>query len=137
MKKNQKRILSLLLSAMTAVSVTLPPCCSNTAFAATTPDKQDYNEIDANWAKLLQYSLCFYDANMCGTGVIGNNVLSWRGNCHTYDAAVPLNSKSTNMSDSFIKENLEILDPDGDGTIDVSGREHTKAGLQTYSYCSR
>ena len=134
MKKNQKRILSLLLSAMTAVYVTLPPCCSNTAFAAATPDKQDYNEIDANWAKLLQYSLCFYDANMCGTGVIGNNVLSWRGNCHTYDAAVPLNSKSTNMSDSFIKENLEILDPDGDGTIDVSGGfhdagDHVKFGL--------
>ena len=41
---------------------------------------------DANYARLLQYSLYFYDANMCGdmTGC----GLSWRGNCHMSDDVV-------------------------------------------------
>ena len=38
-----------------------------------------------NYAKLLQYSLYFYDANMCGKEVSSKGLLSWRGNCHTYD----------------------------------------------------
>ena len=37
-----------------------------------------------NFAKLLQYSLYFYDANMCGT-LPSTNLVSWRGNCHTGD----------------------------------------------------
>ncbi|MBR3598383.1 MAG: glycoside hydrolase family 9 protein [Lachnospiraceae bacterium] len=40
---------------------------------------------DDNYAKLLQYSLYFYDANMCGDEVGENSLLSWRGDCHTYD----------------------------------------------------
>ena len=40
-----------------------------------------------NYAKLLQYSLYFYDANMCGN-VEGECALSWRGNCHGYDDVV-------------------------------------------------
>ncbi len=38
-----------------------------------------------NYAKLLQYSLYFYDANMCGSDVESVGALSWRGNCHTSD----------------------------------------------------
>ena len=37
-----------------------------------------------NFAKLLQYSLYFYDANMCGT-LPSTNLVNWRGNCHTGD----------------------------------------------------
>lgn len=48
-------------------------------------------EVEVNFAKALQYSMYFYDANMCGTGVDENNLYSWRGDCHTYDANVPLN----------------------------------------------
>ncbi len=38
-----------------------------------------------NYAKLLQYSLYFYDANMCGKDVESDSLMSWRGNCHTSD----------------------------------------------------
>ena len=38
-----------------------------------------------NYAKLLQYSLYFYDANMCGSGVGEKSLFDWRGNCHTND----------------------------------------------------
>jgi hypothetical protein len=90
------------------------------AAAKTTPNKADYYEVDANWAKLLQYSMYFYDANMCGTDVEDNNLLAWRGNCHTYDSKVPMqpiddNHTGTNMSASFMKQYKDILDPDGDG----------------------
>ncbi len=82
-----------------------------------------------NFARLLQHSMYFYDANMCGTGVDENSRLSWRGDCHAYDAAVPLqpmNEKSvgTNLSQEFIDANKDVLDPDGDGCVDVSGGFH-------------
>lgn len=41
-------------------------------------------ELD-NYAKLLQYSLYFYDANMCGSAA-DNSAFSWRSACHTGDA---------------------------------------------------
>ena len=47
---------------------------------ADTPDLQ----LD-NYAKLLQYSLYFYDANMCGSAA-DNSAFSWRSACHTGDA---------------------------------------------------
>ena len=72
------------VTAFTAVSSAMP------ANAAATPDVADYYETENNWAKLLQYTLYFYDANMCGTGVSENNRLSWRGDCHVYDAKVPM-----------------------------------------------
>lgn len=37
-----------------------------------------------NYAKLLQYSLYFYDTNMCGS-IDSKCGISWRGNCHTQD----------------------------------------------------
>ncbi|MBQ9234026.1 MAG: glycoside hydrolase family 9 protein [Lachnospiraceae bacterium] len=40
-----------------------------------------------DYAKLLQYSLYFYDANMCGGEVGEKSLLDWRGNCHTNDVA--------------------------------------------------
>ncbi|HEX2926927.1 MAG TPA: glycoside hydrolase family 9 protein [Ruminiclostridium sp.] len=92
-----------------------------------------------NYAKALQYSQYFYDANMCGTGVSENDQYSWRNDCHTYDAKLPLDSKNTNMTDSFISQNKSVLDPDGDGTVDVSGGfhdagDHVKFGMpEAYS----
>ena len=109
------------------------------ALAAAAPDTEDYYPVDANWAKLLQYSMYFYDANMCGTDVSEHGLLEWRGDCHTYDAQVPLQpmdeqSHGTNLSADFIAEYSEILDPDGDGFVDVSGGfhdagDHVKFGL--------
>ncbi|HEX9058882.1 MAG TPA: glycoside hydrolase family 9 protein [Clostridia bacterium] len=92
-----------------------------------------------NYAKALQYSQFFYDANMCGTDVSKNTLYGWRSDCHTYDAKLPLDSKNTNMTDSFISQNKSVLDPDGDGTVDVSGGfhdagDHVKFGMpQAYS----
>ncbi len=42
-------------------------------------------DIKYNYAKLLQYSLYMYDANMCGSDVDENCALTWRGDCHTGD----------------------------------------------------
>ena len=36
---------------------------------------------EENFARLLQYSMTFYDANMCGTGVDENSLLSTSGDC--------------------------------------------------------
>ena len=41
-----------------------------------------------NYAKLLQYSLYFYDGNMCGDDVDSASAFDWRGNCHTGDEVV-------------------------------------------------
>ena len=92
-----------------------------------------------NYAKLLQYSMYFYDGNMCGTEVQDNNRYTWRGNCHTYDAQVAMNSTSTNLSADFLTKYKDILDPDGDGYIDVAGGfhdagDHVKFGMpENYS----
>lgn len=96
-------------------------------------------ETEVNFAKALQYSIYFYDANMCGTGVSENNSYSWRGDCHTYDAELPLDTSNTNLTESFISKYKDILDPDGDGLIDVSGGfhdagDHVKFGMpENYS----
>jgi endoglucanase len=107
--------LSMLISPMSAINVN----------AAT---------LEYNYAKALQLSQFFFDANMCGTGVDENGLYDWRTDCHTYDAKVKLDSTNTNMSDSFINSNKSVLDPDGDGTVDVSGGfhdagDHVKFGM--------
>ena len=134
----QKKLAALVLSA--AMLFSAAPLH---AFAAATPNKADYEETDKNFAKLLQYSLYFYDANMCGTDVTEQSRLAWRGNCHIYDAKVPMQPiedlTGTNMSASFMQTNKDILDPDGDGFIDVSGGyhdagDHVKFGMpETYA----
>ncbi|MBQ3566200.1 MAG: glycoside hydrolase family 9 protein, partial [Oscillospiraceae bacterium] len=42
----------------------------------------DYKD---DYMRLLQHSLYFYDANMCGTDVSTSSDLAWRTNCHTED----------------------------------------------------
>jgi endoglucanase len=95
--------------------------------------------VEFNYAKALQYSMYFYDANMCGTGVEENNRYTWRGDCHAYDAKLALDTTNTNMSSSFISKHQNVLDPDGDGYLDVSGGfhdagDHVKFGMpEAYS----
>lgn len=86
-------------------------------------------EIEVNFARLLQHSMTFYDANMCGKGVEENSLLSWRGDCHLSDAAVPLHPidddhTGVNLTEAQIQALSPYLDPDGDGTVDVSGGFH-------------
>lgn len=55
---------------------------------ATASYTQAYNysyEDEYNYAKLLQYSLYFYDANMCGDKVGETSLCDWRNDCHTFD----------------------------------------------------
>ena len=57
--------------------------------------------IDANYAKLLQESLYFYDANMCGNEVSKKSAFAWRNNCHAGDTKVKINGKNVNVSGGF------------------------------------
>ncbi len=111
---------ALALTAGVAFCLTSVPMCSTAGETAPA--------VDSNFAKALQMSLYFYDANKCGYGITDGN-LEWRGDCHVEDAKVPLKPmgedfKGTNLSQEFIDKNKDILDPDGDGTIDVSGGMH-------------
>ena len=139
-KKWVRRGLCICLSAMMSGAMML----SAAADAGEDPGKVDdkdkvfpdpasfsYDDVEVNFAKALQYSIYFYDANKCGTRT-GN--LEWRGDCHMEDAAIPLThwdneSKKSipigvNVSDEWIAEHKDILDPDGDGCIDCEGGMH-------------
>lgn len=128
--KLTKRLLASAMCAATAL------CSAVSAFPAVNAAEELADSIandsglNYDFARALQYSIYFYDANMCGTEVEENNLYSWRGNCHAYDSQVPLkpmaDSKSpgTNLSQSFIDKYKDILDPDGDGCVDVAGGFH-------------
>lgn len=110
-----------------------------TTICMTSPYLSDEYTVSAsddhsNFAKALQYSIYFYDSNMCGCEVEDNTRFSWRGDCHTYDSQLPLNTEFTNLSSEFINKYEHILDPDGDGYVDVSGGfhdagDHVKFGM--------
>ncbi len=58
-------------------------------------------DIEVNFAKLLQESLYFYDANMCGQDVAAKSAFSWRGNCHAGDTSVNINGWNMDVSGGF------------------------------------
>lgn len=79
-KGNLKKKLTAVLSAgVLAVTGTVSAMSGMTVTADTSDLQLD------NYAKLLQYSLYFYDANMCGSAA-DNSAFSWRSACHTGDA---------------------------------------------------
>ena len=127
---------AVLLASCTAANLMTAAAADSKTEQKAAPISEVVNDsgLKYDYARALQYSMYFYDANMCGTGVKENNLLPWRGNCHTYDAEVPLDSEHTNLSDAFIKKYKDVLDPDGNGTVDVSGGfhdagDHVKFGL--------
>jgi hypothetical protein len=113
MKNQRKRISKItafttaLLSAGTMMTSAIP---------SATVTASAYGE-DANYAEALALSLYFYDSNQCGTGV-DDNPLAWRGNCHVSDAQANL-SNAVNLGNA-----RSVVDPDGDGKVDVSGGYH-------------
>ena len=139
---NHKKLAATIMSIVTAAttfSATLTPVVAVDAdteqqFCAPISEVVKDSGLDIDYARALQYSIYFYDANMCGCGVDENSRLKWRGDCHTYDAHVPMiewdgltektSKGGTNLSASFMAKYKDILDPDGDGTIDVSGGFH-------------
>jgi len=71
------RLKSAIISGAVAMSALAAP------LSAVSPSLTANAADGDNYAKLLQYSLYFYDANMCGNN--SDCALSWRGNCHTND----------------------------------------------------
>ena len=159
-KTGFRRILASLLSvsvlcssAFTAFNVSAdagekPPEVTDEERVFPDPDSFSYDDVEINFAKALQYVLYFYDANKCGydvdeNGNPGLKWLEWRGDCHVEDYNIPLKPMSlegadakfgTNLSQEFIDEYKDILDPDGDGYMDCGGGmhdagDHVKFGL--------
>ena len=73
------------------------------------------NATDKNYYEALAMSLYMYDANACGSG-ISDGPLTWRGDCHTYDSTASVGSLDGSLK--------SVVDPDGDGKVDVSGGFH-------------
>lgn len=115
-KKYAFRIVAILMLILILFGV-----FSNLSMGSTNNLKSNANEY--NYAEALQLALYFYDANKCGTG-IENGALTWRGDCHTYDEHISLDTSHTNLPQEFIDKYKSILDPDGDMKIDVSGGFH-------------
>lgn len=127
--KFHKRFAAAALCAVTAVTQTLSVMPTVNAAEELADSLANDSGLDYDYARALQYSIYFYDANMCGTDVDENNRYKWRGDCHTYDAKVELvagitDFVGTNLSQSFIDKYKDILDPDGDGCVDVAGGFH-------------
>ncbi|MGN1402955.1 MAG: glycoside hydrolase family 9 protein, partial [Ruminococcus sp.] len=76
-----KRTLACVVSAATLLTGTT----ALSALTQTTGLTASAASYD-NYAKLLQYSMYFYDANMCGDQVGETGLMEWRDDCHTSDA---------------------------------------------------
>ena len=111
--KNHKRRASKVAAFAAAMVLSASTLLSSAVPAVTA--KADSG--DANYADALALSLYFFDSNQCGTGV-DDNPLTWRGNCHVSDATANLSS-AVNLGGA-----RSIVDPDGDGKVDVSGGYH-------------
>ena len=73
-----------------------------------------------NYAEAMELSLYFFDANACGTEV-DDGPLTWRGNCHTYDAEASLNNANGLSSSS---KSAVMAANGGSDKVDVSGGYH-------------
>ena len=119
-KQIKKRLIAAASSfAMMASMMTAPLAGAAPVSAA---------ETEENFARLLQHSMTFYDANYCGADVTDKSLFTWRGDCHTCDEHVPLKPLDgfvgVNLTQEQITALSPYLDPDDDGTVDVSGGFH-------------
>ncbi|MCL2048772.1 MAG: glycoside hydrolase family 9 protein [Defluviitaleaceae bacterium] len=79
-KQFSSRLLSLFLTFLMVLS--LVPAFPQTVLANT----------EVNYARLLQTSLYFFDANMCGHNVTTRSQFAWRNNCHLQDQNISVPS---------------------------------------------
>ncbi len=82
------------------------------------PGKVQAADNENDYPAVLALALDFFDENACG-GDVGTLGVSWRGNCHTYD-----NEAALDKADNFPEQYRSLVDPDGDGKVDVSGGYH-------------
>lgn len=59
------------------------------------------DNLDLNYAKALQQSLYFYDANLCGSEVTEKSLLNWRDDCHIIDCNVQSEYGVLDLSGGF------------------------------------
>ena len=94
-------------------------------------------DVEINYAKLLQESLYFYDANMCGPKVSERSAFSWRGNCHSGDQSVNINGYNVNVSGGFhdAGDHLKAGLPQGYTAtmLGIAYLEYQQAFKDTYS----
>jgi hypothetical protein len=140
-RRPPRRQLALGLPIVLAVATLAGWVATNTTATATAALA---STPSYNLSMGLQQSLYFYDAEKSGPSrTLDKQPLEWRGDSDLSDLKVPLkpikNWEGTNLSASFISANKAILDPDGDGTMDLSGGfhdawDHVKFGLpQAYA----
>lgn len=78
------------------------------------------------WAEALQKTLWFFNVNKSGPGVYCTDV-QWRGDAHLGDGKIrldPEDPNGVNLPAEFIAKHRGVLDPDGDGAVDLSGGYH-------------
>ena len=99
------------------------------AYCLPEPFPKDYPEWcfgqeSGPWAEALQKSLWFFNVNKSGPGVYCTDV-QWRGDAHLSDGHIRLDPTDENgvvhLSQAFIDANRDVLDPDGNGELDLAG----------------
>jgi len=78
------------------------------------------------WGEALQKVLWFFNVNRSGPGVHCTDV-QWRGDAHTADGHIrldPTDPNGVNLPAEFIEAHRDVLDPDGDGEVDLAGGYH-------------
>lgn len=96
--KGRHRICAWMLTFAVAGSLLTVPAKKVEAQSDTTSNVN--TETEYNFAKLLQESLYFYDANMCGE-IEGTCALDWRGNCHLADKTASYKGKTVDVSGGY------------------------------------
>jgi len=78
------------------------------------------------WAEALQKTLWFFNAQRSGPGVRCTDV-QWRGDAHVADGSIKLDpdaANGVNLPRDFIEQHRAVLDPDGNGSVDLAGGYH-------------
>ena len=106
------------------------------------PYVEEGNDYKTDYARLLQHSLFFYDANMCGNDVSANSALAWRSNCHIEDEVpggyhdagdhvmfgLPQGYTATMLGWSY----YEFMKEDTTHNIDPADKAHLKVILERF-----
>ena len=95
-----KKTLSARVKALAVAAASVASIATGLVVAPQTQQFTAEASGSTNYARLVQYSLYFFDANMCGN-ISGKCGLSWRGNCHTYDSSISTSKGTLDLSGGF------------------------------------
>ena len=104
--------LSFIKKKLTAAAASAAIAATSAVFQAPSVT---VSAAENNYYEALAMSLYMYDANACGKGIT-DGPLTWRGDCHTYDAEASIGDLDSSLR--------SVVDPDGNGKVDVSGGFH-------------